>query len=51
MNNDVLKMSIITTIQTMTRDYPFAYLWDLSYSSLEEIRDKAIQDYNKELEK
>ena len=42
----ILKMSIITTIQTMSDAYTFAQLDALTYNQLESIRDRELKDYN-----
>jgi hypothetical protein len=46
-----IKMSIITTIQTMTSAYSFDYLWDRKYSDLVRMRDLALINYNKQVRK
>ena len=43
-------MSIVTTIQQLTREYTFDYLWALTYTELEDVRDNAIITYNNQLQ-
>ena len=50
MQNDIIKMSIVTTIQQLTREYTFDYLWALTYTELEDVRDNAIITYNNQLQ-
>ena len=47
MNDKILKMSIITTIQAMTKNYSFEELFGKDYSELESIRDYEVKQYNK----
>ena len=50
--NDIIKMSIVTTIQALTNNnISFEYLWELTYRELETIRDREIINYNNRVKK